>query len=259
MKVLVLEDESGVAKNLCDILAEIDVEIEVLGVLETVREAIKWINNNPSPDLGFFDIRLADGNSFKVFENVNIHFPIIFTTAYDEYALKAFKVNSIDYLLKPINKGDLIAALDKYKSIYQRPDAFSNEHLLKIIQDLTINDRRKYKKSFLVYIKDKILPLPVEDIAYFHLKNELTYCITHTNKIYRIDYPLDKIVDQISPDDFFRVNRQFLVSRQSIKSAVQHFHRKLKLNLSPVCKEEIFISKIKTKAFKEWLEIGRQR
>ena len=170
MKVLIIEDEYGVAQNLCDILQEIEQGIEILAIIESVKEAVEWFENNPKPELGFFDIRLADGDSFEIFEKIKIDFPVIFTTAYDEYALRAFKVNSIDYLLKPIDKESLVAALDKYKSVYRRNDTFDNEILLKTIQDLRLNEEKKYKKSFLVYIKDQILPVAVENIAYFYTR-----------------------------------------------------------------------------------------
>jgi len=255
MKVLIIEDESGVAQNLCDLLQEIEQGIEILAIIESVKEAVEWFENNPKPELGFFDIRLADGDSFEIFEKVKIDFPVIFTTAYDEYALRAFKVNSIDYLLKPIDKDSLLVSLDKYNSIYKKNDRIDNETLLKIIKDLRHTDQKKYKRSFLVYIKDKILPIAVEDIAYFYLENELVFCITHKNEKYVIDQYLDKISSQTNPEDFFRANRQYIVSRKAVRAAVNFFHRKLKLNLSPSPPNDVFISKTKAAIFKKWLEM----
>lgn len=252
MRVLIIEDEYGVAQNLCDILREIEPDIEILAIIESVKEAINWIKQNPKPDIGFFDIRLADGDSFKIFEQIKIDFPIIFTTAYDEYALKAFKVNSIDYLLKPIDKVSLDVALNKYKSIYKNNGSTDNENLIKLIEELRLNEPKKFKKNLLVYIRDQILPIAVEDIAYFYLENEQVYCITHKKEKYIIDQSLDKINGQLNPEDFFRVNRQYIISRKAIKTAVIHFQRKLKLNLLPSPNEEVIIGKTKTTAFKNW-------
>ena len=253
MRVLVVEDEYGVAQNLCDILQEIEPNIKILTILETIKDAVKWIESNPKPDLGFFDIRIADGSSFDIFDRTSVDFPIIFTTAYDEYALKAFKVNSIDYLMKPIEKESLETALNKYKSIYERNGVIANENLIKVIQDLQFSDQKRYKKSFLVYIRGKILPIAVADIAYFYLENDLVFCITRKNEKYIIDQSLDKINKQLNQDDFFRANRQYIVSRKSIKSALEYFHRKLKLELNPAHLSEVLISKLKVSEFKKWL------
>ncbi len=254
MNVIIIEDESGVAQNLVDILGEIEPGIRVLGIIESVKDAVTWLRENPDPELGFFDIRLADGDSFEIFEKVEVNFPVIFTTAYDEYAIKAFKVNSIDYLLKPIDKKSLIAALNKYEAFYKKDTIVDNTLLLKAIEQLRLKDEKKFKKSFLVYIRDQILPVSVEDIAYFFLENEVVYCVTFKDKKFVIDQTLDRISSQTDPESFFRANRQYIVSRKTVKSADQHFNRKLKLNLSPSPNEDVFISKTKVTEFKEWLE-----
>jgi len=253
MKVLILEDEPGAAQNLLDLIHEVDGSLEVLAILESVKEAVDWVGKHPAPDLGFFDIRLADGLSFEVFEKASVEFPVIFITAYDEYALKAFKVNSIDYLLKPVDKAALETALDKYRSIYQREDSFDSESVRKSIRDVRSHEEKRYKRSFLVYVKDQIIPVSVDQVAYFFLENELVYCRTHDNRKFILDQALDKIAAQLDPNIFYRANRQYLVSRQAIQSAVQHFNRKLKLVLSPAPEEEVIISKSKAAGFKEWL------
>jgi len=254
MRVIILEDESGAAQNLLDLLKEVDPEVEVMSVLESVREALHWMENNPEPDLGLFDIRLADGESFEIFEQRSIPFPVIFTTAYDEYALKAFKVNSIDYLLKPVDKVSLEAALKKYRSLYDRKDIYDRDGMQKIIRDVRLREGTGYKKSFLVYVKDQIIPLAVDQIAYFFLDHEVVFCMTRDQKKYVMDQSLDKIGSQLDPGDFYRANRQYLVSRQAIISVAQHFKRKLKLHLLPTPEEEVLISKTKAAAFKGWLE-----
>ena len=255
MKVLILEDEQGAAQNLLDLIHEVDESLEVLAILESVKEAVAWVGKQNTPDLGFFDIRLADGLSFEIFEKVSIDFPVIFTTAYDEYALQAFKVNTIDYLLKPVDKDALKGALDKYSSIYQRENPFDPERIRNSIMDVRLHEERKYKKSFLVYVKDQIIPIPVDRIAYFFLAHERVYCRTHDNRKFILDQALDKIGAQLNSDDFYRVNRQYIVSRLAIQSAVQHLNRKLKLKLNPQPEKEVFISKTKAAAFKEWLEV----
>ncbi len=254
MKVLIVEDELGVAQNLCDLLMETSHEIEILAIIESVKDAVYWLSTNPPPDLGFFDIRIADGDSFDIFRQTDIQFPVIFTTAYDEYALRAFKVNSVDYLLKPIGKNELEAALSKYESIYKSKKVGNNE-LLSLIQKIQKTQPQTYKNNLLVYVRDKILPIAVEKIAYFYLEKQLVHCVTHQNEKFVIEQSLDKIELQLNPNSFFRANRQFIVSRMSINSATQHFHRKLKLDLSPAAKEEVLISKLKASHFKKWLEM----
>ena len=252
MKVLIVEDENSVAKNLCDLLLEIHPGIEIMAILETVKETVEWIKlKNSRPDLGFFDIQIADGNSFEIFEQIKVPFPIIFTTAFDEYALKAFKVNSIDYILKPIKKSALITAIDKYKAIYSTDSSY--ETLLKAIQEIKDTQHKKYKKNILVYYKDKILPITIEDIAYFYLENQAVFCITHKKEKYFIDQSLERIQTQINPESFFRASRQFIVSRQAIKSAAVFFSRKLKLEVAPPFSHEIIISKLNVAKFKKWL------
>ena len=253
MRVLIIEDEYSVARDLCDILLEINPEIEILAILETVRDTVDWIDNNEHPDIGFFDIRIADGISFEIFEKSNVSFPIVFTTAYDEYALKAFKVNSIDYLIKPIKKTALEHALKKYNAIYKKDYTIANERLLKVIRELKDINQKKYKKSFLVYIKDKIFPVDTQNIAYFCLENEVVSCTTFKNEIFFMHQPLDKIQKQLNPEDFFRANRQFIVSRKAVTSVSNYFHRKLKLEIKPDHNKEIIVSKLKTVAFKQWL------
>lgn len=256
MKVLIVEDEPGVAQNLCDLLEEVEPGIEILSIEESVDETVKWIKEHAKPDLGFFDIRLADGNSFEIFEKINVEFPVIFTTAYDEFALKAFKVNSIDYLLKPIGKKEVRFALEKYRKIYSETNAIDPEKLIAIME--TFRERRKsrYKKNLLVYQGDRIIPVDIQRIAYFQLKDERIIGMTYDHKKFHIDQSLEKIMAQLSPDDFFRANRQVIVSRKAVQGASHHFNRKLMLNLQPSVGEEVLVSKSRVAEFKKWLEGG---
>jgi len=254
MKVIVVEDESGVAQNLLDLLKETDPDIKVLEVLESVKGTINWIESNEPPDLGFFDIRLGDGNSFDIFEKTEVNFPVIFTTAYDEYALQAFKVNSIDYLLKPLDKAALELAIDKYRSLFASRERYESERLAGLIREFNANLGTGYKKSFLVYVKDRIIPVNINEIAYFYLEAEQVFCKTFNGERFKVDQALDRISTQTDPSGFYRANRQVIVSRESVKNLSQHFNRKLKLHLDPCEPYEILISKTKVTDFKKWLE-----
>jgi DNA-binding LytR/AlgR family response regulator len=254
MNVIIVEDEPGVAQNLLDLLQEVDSDINVVEVLESVKETAEWIESNKAPDLGFFDIRLADGNSLDIFDKVDVKFPVIFTTAYDQYALKAFKVNSIDYLLKPVSKPALEHALNKYRTLFQSYHDFDNKKIAGLISQLDLKQGSIYKKSFLVYVKDKIIPVLLKDIAYFYLEAEQVYCRTLEGERYVIDRTLDNIVSQCDPALFFRANRQVIVSRIAVKNLSQHFNRKLELHLKPQEPYDIVVSKVKATEFKKWLE-----
>lgn len=257
MNVVIIEDENSVAQNLSDQLHEINPEINVLVVLETIRDSITWFHHNKTPDIAFFDIKIADGDSFEILEKIQLNFPVIFTTAYDEYALKAFKYNSIDYLLKPINKADLEKAILKYQNLYISDKAIinNNSKLLEAIKRIKESSNEKiFKKSFLVSYRNQLIPLVVNDIAYFYLKNQLVYCITRSGKAYQIPATLEKIQKQLDPFVFFRVNRQCIVSKEAVKSVKVHENRKLKLITVPKHSDEILISKLKATNFKRWLK-----
>jgi len=253
VKVLIIEDEPGVARNLSDLLEELEPELQILAILESVDEAVKWIGDNPSPDLGFFDIRLADGNSFEIFEQIKVPFPVIFTTAYDEFALKAFKVNSIDYLLKPIDRNEITNALQKYRKLFSERSSEDYQKLLIMIESFKRNKDHTFRKNFLVYVGDRIIPVETSNIAYFLLENELVYLITRKHKKYILDQSLEKIMSSLDPEIFFRANRQFIVARQVIKGASQYFNRKLALKIDPDPGKDVLISKARVSEFKNWL------
>lgn len=257
MNVVIIEDETSVAQNLCDLLFEINPETKVLVVLETIKSSIRWFSENPSPDIAFFDIKIADGSSFEILEKTKLNFPIIFTTAFDEYALKAFKYNSIDFLLKPIKKKDLEKAILKYQNLYTH-DKIIIDHNLKLIEVIkaikTSTKTTIYKNSLLVNYRNQLIPLAISDIAYFYLENQIVYCKAIENKTYKISKTLEKLEDQLNPDVFFRANRQCIVSKQSVKSANSIDKRKLKLNLAPDHHSEVIISKLKVSLFKKWLK-----
>ncbi len=253
MNILIIEDEHGAAQNFQAILREIDPAIKTLAILETVQDAVHWIKNNLAPELAFFDIQLADGNSFEIFEKVKVEFPVIFTTAYDQYAIKAFKVNSIDYILKPVRKKDIEFALGKYQKIYNNKDNLTSENLSKLILELGLNKKKETKKTFLIHYQDRILPISVSDFAYFFIEQGNVYGVTFQKQKYILDQKLDSIDEQISSEDFFRVNRQYIVSRKAVKEAAYFFNGRLILKIIPPPKDQLLVSKAKAADFKYWL------
>ncbi|MFT6964196.1 MAG: DNA-binding LytR/AlgR family response regulator [Flammeovirgaceae bacterium] len=255
MKVLIVEDEAPAFRRLQSLLQDIDASIEIVEVIDSVKEAVKWFRTYNLPDLIFMDIQLADGLSFEIFEEVKISKPIIFTTAYDEYMLKAFKVNSIDYLLKPLNKSNLADSLTKFKELRDSFGGSSQQDLKGVLQ--TFRDelnQTQYKSRFLVKTADRLVSVPTENIAYCYTENGLVSICTHSDKRYVLDYPLDEIEKQLDPKLFFRLNRQFIANLEAISEIHQYFKGKLLVKLQPNCSEEIIVSREKASVFKKWLD-----
>ena len=249
MKALIIEDEVLAAQSLQKLITEVAPDTEIIDVLQSIEESVAWFDENPMPDLVFMDIHLADGSSFAIFEKTQITCPIIFTTAYDEYALKAFEVSSIDYLLKPINRNDLERAMNKYNALVGEKTGNSEaiEHLLN-----QIGLKKNYKSCFLVPERDKLIPLPTSNIAYIYIDTKTVKTIALDEHVYYMSQTLDEIMSQLNPDDFFRANRQFIVSRKAIKDITVWIGNKLSLNLLVKVPEKIIISKAKVSEFKEW-------
>lgn len=253
MRILIIEDEAPAFRRLQKILEEIDATIEIVEVIDSVEESVKWIKNHNEPDLILMDIQLSDGVSFEIFDQIKINRPVIFTTAFDEYMLKAFKVNSIDYLLKPIKKEDLELSLNKYKNLQE---AFGSGHnsidLNSLIGQIKMDERR-FKSRFLIKQGEKLLSIETTDIAYFQTKNGVVYLCTTENKKYLMDYNLDEVMNQLDPEKFYRANRQYIISFQAI-NATHKFHKgKLLIELMHKTDESITISAEKATAFKAWL------
>lgn len=248
MKTIIIEDENVAAQALQTLLRELDSEMEIATVLQTIEESVEWFENNAMPDLVFMDIHLADGSSFAIFDQVDITCPIIFTTAYDEYALKAFEVNSIDYLLKPINKSDLERALRKYRTLSTRDNSTSLEGLLAQMGGL----RKKYKTCFLIPERDKLIPLATNNIAYIYIDTKTVKAISMDGHTYYLNQTLDDIMAQLDPQFFFRANRQFIISRHAVKDMTVWFGNKLAVNLSVPVPEKIIVSKARVGEFKTW-------
>ena len=248
MKALIIEDESIAAQALETLIKETSPETEIIAVLQTIEESVEWFEDNPMPDLVFMDIHLADGSSFAIFEKTEITCPIIFTTAYDEYALKAFEVNSIDYLLKPINKADLERALNKYKNFTAPSGQSSLEGLLAQMGGL----RRKYKTCFLIPERDKLIPLATSNIAYIYIDTKTVKAIANDGHTYFLNQTLDDIMAQLDPEAFFRANRQFIIARSAVKDMSIWFGNKLAINLIVPTPEKIIVSKARVSDFKTW-------
>jgi DNA-binding LytR/AlgR family response regulator len=251
MKYIIIEDENAAARRLEKLLTELDPEAQMLDRLDSIETAVYWLQNNPHPDLIFLDIHLADGASFEIFDHVKVTCPIIFTTAYDEYALQAFKVNAIDYLLKPIKVNELSAALDKYKRLHQQPQTDYSA--------LSDTMRRQeggshYLRRMLIRFSNSFKLVEMSDAAYFYTKDKITFVVTKsTGKRFPADYPLDRLETMLDPAVFFRINRQFIVNVHAIKEMHPYSKSRVKLDLEPPTDQETIVSTERSSEFKRWL------
>jgi two-component system, LytTR family, response regulator LytT len=251
MKVLLIEDETLAAERLQQLLRTINPSLEIVGHLKSIEASTAWLNANPHPDLIISDIRLLDGLCFEIFRNIKTDTPVIFTTAYDQYAIKAFEVNSVDYLLKPIQTEKLAAAIEKVKN-RTKPQS-SNIDYRALAKELQVS-QKIYKSRFMIRIGQKIVAVPVEKIACFFSENKLSFVITTDQKRFPMDQPLDELIEVLDPQLFFRANRQFIVTFQSIAEIHPYFKGRIKLNLAPATTEEIVISAERTPEFKSWID-----
>ncbi len=249
MKVLIIEDEHLAASKLEKMLMEIDSDIKVMARLESVIDSINWLNTNNKPDLIFMDIQLDDGICFEIFDSVKIETPIIFTTAYDSYAIKAFQVNSIDYLLKPIEEQALSKALDKYKSIYSSTK--THDEKLKFVFDQMINN---YKTRFFVKIGNHFHSISVNEIQCFLIQERGTFLRTINGKKYDLDYSLDQIQKLVDPAKFFRINRNYLIHIESIQDIYSYSSNRLGVKLKMLDHLDMIVSREKVADFKKWLD-----
>lgn len=248
MNVVIIEDEKPSARLLERKLNAIGVEVNMK--LHSVEDAIEWFINNPEPDLIFLDIQLSDGLSFEIFETVKIVAPVIFTTAYDEYAIQAFKLNSIDYLLKPIDKNELSFAVNKFKSNFQNQN---KEFNLSEIKNLISNTSKVYKKRFTVNIGSSIKIFNIDDITCFYSQNKTSYLLIKSGRSYILDSSLDKIYDTLDPEAFFKVNRKYILNINDIKDIISYSNSRLKVNLNTPTEDDIIVARDRVKDFKNWL------
>ena len=247
MKVLIVEDETAAFENLLKILSEIDPEIEVLGNTESVKQTVQWLTSKTEPDLILLDIHLSDGSAFNIFSTVSVDIPIIFTTAYDEYAINAFKVNSIDYLLKPINVDELKAALEKFNKWGKQDLGRYFDNLNRLIAS------DKYAERILIPLNDKLLPVSLPDVSYFYTTDNKTSVVLRNGKSYPYARRLDDIYNTLDPNLFFRANKQFIIAKESIKEIIVWFDNRLLIRLETDTPETIYLPKNKASEFKKWM------
>jgi DNA-binding LytR/AlgR family response regulator len=251
MNVLILEDEKAAAIRLQQLLAEVVPSAVVIDILETVKEAVSWFKNNEGPDLILSDIQLADGLSLDVFKLVNTKAPVIFTTAYDAYTLSAFKLNSIDYLLKPVDKTELKAAFAKYHTLHEQQEGL-NKKMLDIIQNIA-SGKVNYKSRFLIRQGDRLITIPVEEVAYIRADDKVVFLHTTKGNKHIIDESLDDLETTLEPNLFFRINRTYIAPLASIEKIHNHFNGRLKIGMLNNDDTDIFVSRARAVAFKKWL------
>ncbi len=250
-KILLIEDEIPAAKRLKKLVLECCEGSQILDVLDSVEDAVEWFQNHPTPDVVFMDIQLADGLSFSIFSKVEVNCPVIFTTAYDQYAIQAFKVNSIDYLLKPIEKDALHAAWQQFLRWPDQKDSDLQNLLANFQQQL---QKPKFKERFLVKLGEQYKYIYTKDIAYFRSESSISYLVNTHNVSMIIDEKMDEIERLLNPSKFFRINRKYIIHIDAIDKIHTYLNSRLKLELKPVCKDEVIVARERVNAFKEWLD-----
>jgi DNA-binding LytR/AlgR family response regulator len=250
VNIAIIEDEEMAAERLQDLIHEIDASIGIMARLSSVKESVQWFKTH-HPDLVFMDIKLSDGNSFEIFNKVQIDAPVIFTTAYDQYAIKAFKHNSVDYLLKPVRKDDLRQSLEKFKSLHT---------LEQIDLQAILNAMRarqpEYKQRFLIQIGDRLEKVEIRNIAYFYAMEKAVFCATQQKKTYTMDQSLDKLQELLDPEQFFRINRKMIIRYEAINGMVAYSRSRIKIELVPPPPRGIdpVVSVERSARFKEWID-----
>jgi two-component system response regulator LytT len=251
MKAIIIEDEAIASRRLENLINEVSSDIDIIEIISSVESGLKWFKSNPLPDLIFLDIQLNDGYGFDILDSIENHPPIIFTTAYNEYAIRGFKYNGLDYLLKPIDKKELQRALEKYRlSPYPK-----NELLEPKIQDFKNLFQKQYKHRFMVKVGNHFSTFNVKDIAFFKSENGSICLNTFDGKNYPVEYTIDQLEEILNPIDFFRINRKYMVSLSSIKEIHNYFNSRLLLKLQPLHEDEVIVSRERCTDFKMWLDM----
>lgn len=248
MQILIIEDENPAAKRLIKLVKEQLPDSEIHGNLDTITASVDWLKNHPEPDLIFLDIQLADGISFEIFEKIKVNSPIIFCTAFDQYAIKAFKLNSIDYLLKPVDPQELGQALKKFQAGRKVP-AITLDQIKNLLQPV----QKTYKNRFLVKVGERIQTIDSQEIGFFFSEDKVTLLQTRQGKKYIIDYTLDEVEEMIDPEHFFRLNRKYISAINAIKEVFTYSNSRLKIHLENCTDNDILISREKMSPFKSWL------
>jgi DNA-binding LytR/AlgR family response regulator len=249
MNCLIVEDEKVAAERLVGLIKKYDPSIDIIEIVQSVKNAVQWLNTHQAPDLIFMDIQLADGLSFEIFEQTIVKTPVIFTTAYDEYALKAFKVNSIDYLLKPVDLNGLKNAIDKFKE-----NNSPKEIPAQVFDSIMFSLTKKFKNKFVMNVGEHIKVFTADDIQCFYSLEKYTFLQNNSGRDYAINYTLDQLEDLLDPAQFFRINRKFIVSFSAISDIISYSNSRLKVKLNSNESDDLIVSREKVQDFKKWLE-----
>jgi len=251
MNVVVIEDEKLAAEGLIGLIQQVDPNINIIAQLTSVKKSIEWFNKNDHPDLAFFDIQLEDGLSFEIFENTIVDCPVIFTTAYHEYAIRAFKVNSIDYLLKPVDYNELATAIEKYKSSYKNRIIQPKQEVFDKVLNLLTND---FKQRFAIKVGEHIRSVAIENILYFYSMEKATFLHTDDNHNYVLDYSLEQIEGLVDPQRFFKINRKYIITIDTIDDIITYSNSRLKIELKHSDDHDVIVAREKVREFKKWLD-----
>jgi DNA-binding LytR/AlgR family response regulator len=251
MNVLIIEDEPQAAQRIEKLVTAIIPSVKILSKLDSVKNSVNWLKLNSSPDLILMDIQLADGISFSIFDQCQVKSPVIFTTAYDEYALKAFKVNSIDYILKPIDEQELRAALNKFQSLNSttQPDM-----MLESIGHAMMMLTKKYKERFMVKVGEHLKSIEIEEILFFFSLEKTTFAQTKDGRKHILDFTLDQLENLLNPENYFRINRKYIINSKSIQDMISHTNSRLKLVLKISDDGDVIVARERVQEFKEWMD-----
>jgi DNA-binding LytR/AlgR family response regulator len=253
INIVLVEDEEHNLRLLQGMVKKLRPEWQVAANFESVKHTVTWLQNNPHPDLLFMDIQLADGLCFSVFDQVDVKSMVIFTTAYDNYAIRAFKVNSIDYLLKPFKETELENAIRKFENFTNLAgSAISKQDYHELLEAIRMGEK-KYRKRFLISKGDGYIRLEVDDVAYFYNENRITTAITFCKTSHVVDFTLDALDEQLDPDIFYRANRQLIVNIKAVERIENYFGGKLKLRLNPPLEGDLTVSRLKAMSFRQWM------
>jgi two-component system, LytTR family, response regulator len=246
---LIVEDEKIAAERLGKLIKEYDAGIEIMAVTQSITKSVDWFNSHPEPDLVFMDIQLSDGLSFEIFEQIGSKFPVIFTTAYDEYALRAFKHNSIDYLLKPIAPDELKTAIDKYKA--QTREIMYPQYVFDtMLQSMTQN----FKSKFLIKVGEHLRVIPVADIQCFYSMEKAVFLQNRQGRDYAVNYSLDQLEELLDPEKFYRINRRYIIAFEAIHDIISYSNSRLLLQLETNSSDDLIVSRERVQKFRQWLE-----
>jgi len=252
MKILIIEDEFHAVKYLSSIIGKVIPTAQIVDNIDSVSDAVEWFTNNPSPDLIFMDIQLADGLSFSIFDKVQVPAPVIFTTAFDQYTLQAFKTNSVDYLLKPVDEEELKMAVEKFQNIYQKDDENPNDSLLTVLRNL--QQKNNFRQRFLVKQGKDLFYIPIKEAAYLYSEDGLTFLMDIFNKRHLLNTTLDNLEGELDSNEFFRISRKQIIHIGCVQKIQPHFNHRLVVQTQPSSKVEAIVSRERVKDFKSWLD-----